>query len=76
MDELENAIEELVRPLVEADGGQIELISLEGDCATVRLSGACGGCPGAPYTQRGLIEPVLSKAAGRSIQVKLLRGPN
>ena len=75
MDELARAIDQLVRPLIEADGGAIELVEFSDDVATVRMSGRCGGCPGAPYTRGGVIEPALSNALGRPIRVKMLRGP-
>jgi Fe-S cluster biogenesis protein NfuA len=39
-----------VRPLLEADGLGIELAALEGNRATVRLTGACGACPNAQMT--------------------------
>lgn len=72
-DQVEALITELIRPLVAADGGEIELVSVDGDTVIVRLSQACGGCPGAPYTRAGLIEPVLRKGLGRDISVQLQR---
>jgi Fe-S cluster biogenesis protein NfuA len=39
-----------VRPFMKADGGDIELLSVEGNCADVRLSGMCAGCPSAHMT--------------------------
>lgn len=72
-DRVESLIAEVVRPLVRADGGEIELVSVDEDTVTVRLSQACGGCPGAPYTRSGVIEPLLRKGLGREIHVKLQR---
>lgn len=72
-DRVESLITEVIRPLVKADGGEIELVSVEHDIVTVRLSQACGGCPGAPYTRSGLIEPLLRKGLGRDVVVKLQR---
>ena len=71
--EVEALISEVIRPLVEADGGAIELVAVDEDTVIVRLSQACGGCPGAPYTRSGLIEPVLRRGLGRDIRVKLQR---
>ncbi len=73
-DVVERAIDDLVRPVVEADGGRIELVEVAGDVITVHLSGACAGCPGAPYTRAGLIEPALAKALGAVVRVKLTSG--
>jgi Fe-S cluster biogenesis protein NfuA len=37
-------------------GGSVELISFEEDTATVRMGGACIGCPLSPSTLRGWVE--------------------
>jgi Fe-S cluster biogenesis protein NfuA len=41
-----------IRPLLQADGGDIELVSVDEDAGvvSVRLQGACKGCPGAAMT--------------------------
>ena len=39
-----------VRPYLNADGGDIELVDLEGNSAGVRLTGMCAGCPSAHMT--------------------------
>jgi Fe-S cluster biogenesis protein NfuA len=39
-----------VRPFMQADGGDIELIDLCGNSADVRLTGMCAGCPSAHLT--------------------------
>ena len=41
---------ERVRPLLQADGGDIELMDVEGNDATVRLTGVCASCPSAHMT--------------------------
>lgn len=74
-EEVEALIAEVIRPLMEADGGGVELISVEGATVTLRLLRACAGCPGAPYTRAGVIEPLLRKALGPSVRVRLTRAP-
>jgi NifU-like protein len=49
-DQAEKVIAEVLRPLIEADGGQIELLEASSRRVVLRLTGACGGCPGKPYT--------------------------
>jgi Fe-S cluster biogenesis protein NfuA len=71
MEEVEGALEELVRPVVEADGGTIELVAVENLRVVVHLEGACAGCPGRPYTRAGLIEPALRKALGKRVEVDI-----
>ena len=51
-----------VRPFLVADGGDIELIDIQGTSATVRLSGACAGCPTAHITLQLGVEAALRDA--------------
>lgn len=39
-----------VRPFMQADGGDIELLDVNGNSADVRLTGMCAGCPSAHMT--------------------------
>ncbi|MBS3969844.1 MAG: NifU family protein [Clostridia bacterium] len=51
-----------VRPYLQRDGGDVELISVEDDgTVKVRLTGACGGCPMATQTLKNGIERVLKE---------------
>ncbi|MBN1836140.1 MAG: NifU family protein [Spirochaetales bacterium] len=46
-----------VRPALQADGGDVELVGVSEDgVVTVRLKGACGGCPMAQITLKQGIE--------------------
>ena len=44
------AVLDRVRPFLQADGGDIELLNMEGNSANVRLTGMCAGCPSAHMT--------------------------
>ena len=48
-----------VRPFLQADGGDIELVSVTGNSADVRLTGLCAGCPSAHMTLHVGIETAL-----------------
>jgi Fe-S cluster biogenesis protein NfuA len=48
-----------VRPFLQADGGNIELISITGNSADVRLTGMCAGCPSAHMTLHVGIEAAI-----------------
>lgn len=49
-----------IRPNLQADGGDIELIDVTPDgVVKVRLKGACSGCPGAAMTLKMGVERVL-----------------
>ena len=39
-----------IRPMMQADGGDIELVEVQGNNAHVRLTGMCAGCPSAHMT--------------------------
>lgn len=45
-----------VRPALQADGGDVEFVGLDGDAVKVRLTGACGGCPMATMTLVGFVQ--------------------
>ena len=60
-DSVNTAIQE-VRPSLQADGGDIELISVSDEGkVTVRLKGACGSCPMAIMTLKQGVEAYLKK---------------
>ncbi len=51
---------DVIRPQMQADGGDIELIDVAEDgTVKVRLVGACSGCPGAQMTLQMGVERVL-----------------
>lgn len=45
-----------IRPHLQADGGDVELVAVEGGVVKVRLTGACGGCPMATMTLKNSVE--------------------
>jgi Fe-S cluster biogenesis protein NfuA len=50
-----------IRPNLQADGGDVELVNVKAGVVTVRLMGACGGCPMATMTLKNGIERVLKE---------------
>lgn len=53
---------ELVRPALQADGGDVELVEVSDDgIVSVRLKGACGSCPMATMTLKMGIERTLKQ---------------
>jgi Fe-S cluster biogenesis protein NfuA len=57
-EKLEKVLNE-IRPMLIRDGGNVELVSIEGGVVKVRLQGACAGCPMSQMTLRNGIERVL-----------------
>lgn len=57
-DKVKQAIQD-IRPALQNDGGDIEFVSLAGKEVTVRLVGACAGCPMSQMTLKGGVERYL-----------------
>jgi Fe-S cluster biogenesis protein NfuA len=52
---VESVLDEL-RPYLLSDGGNVELVEVEGPIVRLRLQGACGSCPSSTMTLRMGIE--------------------
>ena len=50
-----------IRPQLEADGGSVELVDVNDGTVSVRLTGACAGCPMATMTLKGGIERIFKE---------------
>ena len=62
MDELTQKITarlEELRSCLQADGGDLEIVSIEGKLVKLRLRGACGCCPHATMTIKDGLERIL-----------------
>jgi Fe-S cluster biogenesis protein NfuA len=54
-DNVETVLDEM-RPYLMADGGNVELVEIDGPIVKLRLQGACGSCPSSTMTLRMGIE--------------------
>jgi Fe-S cluster biogenesis protein NfuA len=52
---------EKIRPLLQRDGGDIELVEVTDGVVKVRLTGACKGCPMSQMTLKQGVEKMLLK---------------
>ena len=60
-EKVEEALKD-VRPMLQADGGDIELVDVDEDgVVKVKLQGACAGCPGAAMTLKMGVEEHLKQ---------------
>jgi Fe-S cluster biogenesis protein NfuA len=50
-----------IRPSLQADGGDVELVGFKDGIVEVRLTGACGGCPMSTMTLKMGIERLLKE---------------
>jgi len=63
-----------IRPYLRADGGDCELVDVDGDLVSVRMTGACLGCQFAGATIAG-VQDRLSAALGTRLRVASVPGP-
>ena len=62
IDEIQKSLDD-IRPHLQADGGDVEFVSLSDDgVVSVRLTGACGSCPVALMTLKSGIEAQLRES--------------
>jgi Fe-S cluster biogenesis protein NfuA len=60
-----------IRPALQADGGDVELVDVEdGIIVKVRLTGACSGCPMSQMTLKQGIEQHIKKAVPEVLSVE------
>lgn len=50
-----------IRPMLQADGGDVELVDFQDGVVKVKLKGSCAGCPMSQMTLRNGIERVLKQ---------------
>ena len=60
-----------VRPMLQADGGDVELVDVKDGVVFVRLKGACGGCPFSSMTLKQGIERVLKEEIPEIVRVEV-----
>jgi Fe-S cluster biogenesis protein NfuA len=61
---------EQLRKMLHADGGDLEVVDIEGSTVKLRLKGACGGCPHAAMTLKAGIERTLREQVDAGITVE------
>ncbi|WP_028776832.1 NifU family protein [Shimazuella kribbensis] len=59
MEEQVQEILDKLRPYIQRDGGDVELVEIEEGIVRVRLLGACGSCPSSTITLKAGIERAL-----------------
>ncbi len=67
---IEEVINERIRPALQHDGGDIELVDVNQNIVTVRLKGACATCPSSSVTMRQFVEKEIDKLVAPDIRVE------
>ena len=57
----EEALDRAIRPGLQADGGDLEIVSFEGNRIEIAYQGACGGCPSSYMGTLDAVESILQK---------------
>jgi len=63
-------LDEIVRPRLKQDGGDVELVDIDGSVVTVGLRGRCGSCPSSRLTLDGFIQETLREHVDSAIIVR------
>lgn len=61
MKELVQVVINKIRPMLQADGGDVELVGVDDGVVKVRLQGACKGCPMSQMTLKKGIEQFIKR---------------
>lgn len=67
---VEETIEREIRPQLRQDGGDIELLDIEGDRVLVSLKGACANCPVSRFTLSGMVQTKLREFVSEDLVVE------
>ncbi|HEY49484.1 MAG TPA: NifU family protein [Dehalococcoidia bacterium] len=59
----------LIRPQLQADGGDVELLDVSDGTVKLKLTGACSGCPMAAMTLKGGVERVIKEQVPEVVEV-------
>jgi Fe-S cluster biogenesis protein NfuA len=68
-EQIREKLEEM-RQYLQADGGDMDVVSIEDKLVNLRLKGACGGCPHATMTIKQGIERILREQVDPEITVE------
>ncbi len=70
---IQETIEREIRPVLQADKGDIELVDVEGDIVLVALRGHCVDCQASSYTLKGFVEQKLREYVSDNLEVREVR---
>ncbi len=70
MQRVMTVLDELIRPRLQQDGGDIELLDIDGKTVSVALKGMCGSCPSSRLTLEGFVQQTLQEQVEPGIMVR------
>jgi len=66
---IDKVVDEYIRPMMQKDGGDLEIIDIKDTLVYCRLRGACAGCEGANLTVRLVVEKTFKEMVDERIRV-------
>jgi len=66
---VEKVMDEYIRPGLQRDGGDVEIVDIKDALVYCRLAGACAGCAGASQTLKMMIEKTLKDLVDERVRV-------
>jgi NifU-like protein len=66
---VEKIVDQYIRPLLQQDGGDVEIVDIKDNLVYCRLAGACHGCAGASQTLKMMIERTLKDRVDQRLRV-------
>lgn len=70
MQRVMTVLDDIIRPRLQQDGGDIELVDINGATVSVVLKGMCGNCPSSRLTIEGFVQQTLREQVESGITVK------
>jgi NifU-like protein len=67
---IEETMDREIRPSLKQDGGDIELVDVEGDKVLVGFRGTCSSCPSSEFTLKGYVQEKLREFVSPEIEVE------
>lgn len=67
---IEETMDREIRPSLKQDGGDIELVDVEGDRVYVGFRGTCSSCPSSEFTLKGYVQEKLREFVSPQIEVE------
>jgi NFU1 iron-sulfur cluster scaffold homolog, mitochondrial len=71
IDQIEEILDRTIRPGLQADGGDIEIVDFKDNVVTVSYEGACGSCPSSMYGTLDAIHSILRAEYDPNIDIMI-----
>ena len=67
---ISKVIDQQISPQLQKDGGDVELVDVDGNKVKVKLTGMCSGCKNATMTLKSFVESVLKDKVDKNLEVE------